>query len=310
VRVRAILNPRAGVSRDQARRAAERGHPRWDDFDLAVTEGPGHATELARAAVAAGAELVLSVGGDGTANEVARGLIGSDAALGIVPAGSGNGLARALRIPLRARPALDALESGVRRRIDVGMLNGEPFLNVAGVGFDAAVSRAFHDSGRRGGRRGLVGYVRLSLREMARYRAPDLVIETDAERLEVRPFVLTFANGPQYGSGAVINPGGKLDDGAIELVVIEDGPLPGLLLASPRLFLGGVERIRGYRRLSTARASVSAEGSIAIHRDGDTAARVERLELSVERLALTVVTPAATVADPAGPFMAASNRVS
>lgn len=304
MRVRAILNPRAGVSRDQARRAAERGHPRWGDFDLSVTDGPGHATELARAAVAAGAELVLSVGGDGTANEVARGLFGSNAALGIVPAGSGNGLARALGIPLRARPALDALESGVRRRIDVGLLNGQPFLNVAGVGFDAAVSRAFHDSGRRGGRRGLLGYVRLSLREMARYRAPRLVIETDAERIEVRPFVLTFANGPQYGSGAVINPGGKLDDGRIEIVVIEDGPLPGLLLASPRLFLGGVEGIRGYRRLRARRASVGSEGPVAIHRDGDTAAEVERIELSVEPLALSVVIPAATATDPAGPFAA------
>ena len=73
MKVRAILNPRAGVSRDEARRAAERGHPRWNDFDLSVTEGPGHATELARAAAASGAELVISVGGDGTANEVARG---------------------------------------------------------------------------------------------------------------------------------------------------------------------------------------------------------------------------------------------
>ena len=127
MKVRAILNPRAGVSRDEARRAAERGHPRWNDFDLSVTEGPGHATELARAAAAAGAELVLSVGGDGTANEVARGLIGTAAALGIVPAGSGNGLARALRIPLRPGPALDAIETGVRRRIDVGLLDGQPF---------------------------------------------------------------------------------------------------------------------------------------------------------------------------------------
>jgi diacylglycerol kinase (ATP) len=166
VKVRAILNPRAGVSPVEARRAAERGHPRWNDFDLSVTEGPGHATELARAAAEAGADLVLSVGGDGTANEVACGLLGRSAALGIVPMGSGNGLARALRIPLRPTRALDALEMGVRCAIDVGMLNGRPFLNVAGVGFDASVSGAFHDSGRAGGRRGLLSYLRLSLRHV------------------------------------------------------------------------------------------------------------------------------------------------
>jgi diacylglycerol kinase (ATP) len=304
VKVRAILNPRAGVSRDEARRAAERGHPRWNDFDLSVTEGPGHATELARAAAAAGADLVLSVGGDGTANEVARGLIGTAAALGIVPAGSGNGLARALRIPLRPGPALDALETGVRRRIDVGLLDGQPFLNVAGIGFDAVVSRAFHDSGRRGGRRGLFGYVRLSLREMIRYRAPRLSIEAGGERLEVLPFVLTVANGPQYGSGAVINPGGLLDDGLLELVILDDRPLLGLLAAAPRLFLGGVDRIAGYRRLRVASATVTAEGKVAVHRDGDPATENDRVLVSIQPRALTVVVPAATAADPAGPFAA------
>jgi diacylglycerol kinase (ATP) len=303
VRVRAILNPRAGVSRDEARRAAERGHPRWNDFDLSVTEGPGHATELARHAAAAGAELVLSVGGDGTANEVARGLIGTSAALGIVPAGSGNGLARALRIPLRPRPALDAIEDGARRTIDVGLLNGEPFLNVAGVGFDAAVSRAFHDSGRRGGRRGLFTYLRLSLREMLRYRAPRLTIEAEGQLLRVTPFVVTLANGPQYGSGAVINPGGKLDDGRLEIVVIDDRSLPVLLATAPRLFLGGLERTAGYRRLQVTSATLRGDGPVAIHRDGDTAEEVDQLEVRVAPRALTIVTPAATVADPRGPFV-------
>jgi len=310
VRVRAILNPRAGVSRDVARRAAERGHPRWDDFDLAVTEGPGHATELARAAASAGAELVISVGGDGTANEVARGLLGSPAALGIVPAGSGNGLARALRLPLRPAAALDALDAGVRRAIDVGELNGQPFLNVAGTGFDAAVSRAFHDRGRAGGRRGLLGYVRLSLREMRRYRAPRVSIDADGERIEVSPFVLTFANGPQFGSGAVINPGGKLDDGRLELVLVPEAPLPGLLAASPRMFTGGVERIPGYLRLRAARFVVTAAQPLLAHRDGDPDVESERIEVGLRPRALTLVVPAATAADPRGPFVCEPPAVS
>ena len=303
MKVRAILNPRAGVSPGEARRAAERGHPRWNDFDLSVTEGPGHATELARAAADAGADLVLSVGGDGTANEVARGLLGRTAALGIVPMGSGNGLARALRIPLRPIHALDALEMGVRRAIDVGMMNGRPFLNVGGVGFDATVSQAFHHSGRAGGRRGLMSYVRLSLREMAQYRAPRLVIETPDERLETMPFVLCLANGPQYGSGAVINPGGKLDDGRLEAVVIEDASIARLLLSAPRLFLGGIERARGYRRLHATRLVIRGEGPVASHRDGDPEPDTDRIEVSLQPRALTIVAPASTLADPAGPFV-------
>jgi YegS/Rv2252/BmrU family lipid kinase len=310
VRVRAILNPRAGVSRDEARRAAESGHPRWDDFDLAVTEGPGHATELARAAVGAGAELVISVGGDGTANEVARGLLGSATALGIVPMGSGTGLARALRLPLRPRAALDAIDAGVRRAIDVGVLNGQPFLNVAGAGFDAAVSRAFHESGRAGGRRGLLGYVRLSLREMRRYRPQPVVIEADGERVELTPFVLTVANGPQYGSGAVINPGGKLDDGELELVALPDAPLPSLIAASPRMFAGGVERLPGYLRLRAARFVVTCERPLLAHRDGDPDLSSERIEVALQPRALSVVVPAATAADARGPFVAATPAVS
>ena len=303
MKVRAILNPRAGVSPVEARRAAERGHPAWSDFDLSVTDGPGHATELARAAAEAGAELVLAVGGDGTANEVATGLIGRSAALGIVPMGSGNGLARALGIPLRPTDALDALFNGVRRTIDVGMLNGRPFLNIAGVGFDAAVSRAFHDRGRAGGRRGLLSYVWLSLREMLRYRASGVAIEADGERVLARPFVLVFANGPQYGAGAVINPGGRLDDGRLELVILDDAPLPSLLVAAPRMFLGGIERARGYRRLSATRVVVTGERPLVAHRDGDPEADCERLEIGLEPRALTVVATAAAVADPRGPFV-------
>ena len=296
VKVRAILNPRAGVSRVEARRAAERGHPRWSDFDLCVTEGPGHATELARAAAEAGADLVLSVGGDGTANEVACGLLGRAAALGIVPMGSGNGLARALRIPLRPARALDALEMGVRRAIDVGMLNGRPFLNVAGVGFDASRQRRLpRQRPAPGGGAGSSSYLRLSLREMARYRAPRLVIETADERVEARPFVLCLANGPQYGSGAVINPGGKLDDGLLEVVILDDGPVLGMLLAAPRLFLGGIERISGYRRLSVTRLVIRGEGKVASHRDGDPEPDAESIEVSLRPRALTIVAPASTL---------------
>ena len=203
VKVRAILNPRAGVSRDEARRAAERGRPALERLRPSPSPtGPATPRSSRGRPRRRARTLVLSVGGDGTANEVARGLIGSAAALGIVPVGSGNGLARALRIPLRPGPRpRRPRDRGAGAAWTWGSLNGQPFLNVAGIGFDAVVGRAFHDSGRRGGRRGLLGYVRLSLREMIRYRAPRLVIEAGGERLEVRPFVLTIANGPQYGSG-------------------------------------------------------------------------------------------------------------
>ncbi|HSD67801.1 MAG TPA: diacylglycerol kinase family protein [Vicinamibacteria bacterium] len=302
MKVRAILNPRAGVAGSRAREAVESGRSSWRDYAVYLTRGAGHATELAREAVTAGADLVLAVGGDGTANEVAQGLLGSPAALGIVPVGSGNGLARALRIPLPPREALAALESGARRRMDVGFLNGRPFLNVAGVGFDAAVGHAFHEHGRRGGRRGLLGYVWLSLLALRSYHPPRLTIDVAPERLDLTAFVATFANGPQYGSGAVINPGGKLDDGRIEVVVFEDGPLWRTVAAGSRMFLGGLERARGYRRLAGPAATVTAGSPAPVHCDGDPAGAADRIDVELRPRALEIVVPAATADDHDGPF--------
>jgi YegS/Rv2252/BmrU family lipid kinase len=304
VKVRAILNPRAGVAARGTREAVERGRPSWRDYAVYMTREPGHATALARDAVAAGADLVLAVGGDGTVNEVARGLLGSAAALGIVPVGSGNGLARALRIPLPPAEALAALEASPRCRIDVGELNARPFLNVAGLGFDAAVGHAFHERGRRGGRRGLLGYVRLSLLELRRFRPPRVALQAGGETVDVDAFVVTFANGPQYGSGAVINPGGKLDDGRLETVVFEAGPLWRTLAAAPLMFLGGLERSAGYRRFSGTSAIVTARSPVPVHRDGDPEAPVDRVEVRLRPRALEVVVPAATLVDPAGPLSA------
>jgi len=304
VKVRAILNPRAGVAAHRTREAVEQGRPSWKDYAVYLTREPGHATLLAREAVAAGAGLVLAVGGDGTVNEVAQGLVGSPAALGIVPVGSGNGLARALRIPLQPAGALAALESGARRRMDVGTLNGRIFLNVAGVGFDAAVGHAFHERGKRGGRRGLLSYLRLSLRELRAYRPKGLTLEVASCRLDLAAFVLTFANGPQYGSGAVINPGAKLDDGTFEVVVFQGGPLWRTLVAAPRLFLGGLERSAGYRRLAGGSATVTALEPVELHCDGDPVQAVSRIEVGLVPRALEIVVPSAAAGDPRGPFSA------
>jgi YegS/Rv2252/BmrU family lipid kinase len=304
VKVRAILNPRAGVAARRTRQAVEQGRPSWRDYAVYLTREAGHATDLARDAVAAGADLVLAVGGDGTVNEVARGVMGSPAALGIVPVGSGNGLARALRIPLQPGRALAALETGVRRRIDVGFLNGQPFLNVAGVGFDAVVGHTFHERGKKGGRRGILGYVRIGLFELVAYRAPRLAIEAGGERLDLPAFVVTFANGPQYGSGAVINPGGRLDDGRLEVVVFEDGPRLRTLAAAPRMFLGGVERSVGYRRLAGSSATVTAGAPVAVHCDGDPSPSAARIEVELRPRALEVMVPTTSLSGPDGPFSA------
>jgi YegS/Rv2252/BmrU family lipid kinase len=306
LRVRAILNPRAGLAARRAQAAVERGHPAFRELSLVVTERPGHARELAREAVAAGHELVLAVGGDGTANEVAEGLLGSEAVLGLVPVGSGNGLARALRIPLRARPAMEVLGTAVVRRMDVGLAGGRVFLNVAGAGFDATIGAAFHRHGTQGGRRGVWTYVRLGLAHVG-YQAQRWTLSGDGPAWSGCALVVVFANGPQYGGGAWIAPRARLDDGRLDVVVIEEGPRLGLLLAASRLFTGTVERYTRYRGFPAQAVTLDGPEHYDYHRDGEPEQGSGRLEVRLRPRALRILVPRATAEDPAGPFEAPSS---
>jgi diacylglycerol kinase (ATP) len=302
LKVRAILNPRAGVAAERALAAVRRGRPSWTDLSVTLTTGPGDARAIAVEAAAAGAELVLSVGGDGTANEVAQGLLGSPTALGIVPVGSGNGLARCLRIPLDPAQALVALELGTTRAIDVGTANGRPFLNVGGAGFDAVVGADFQAAGRSGRRRGILSYVLLSLFRVARYRAEPLRLEAAGLTHELRPFLVCLANGPQYGAGATIARGARLDDGRLDIVVIDDAPSVVLLANLPRLFRGRLDRSRLHRRFSAAEATLSGPTRFAYHRDGEPEAPVSRLEIGLLPRALRLCVPLEIARDPEGPL--------
>jgi diacylglycerol kinase (ATP) len=306
VRVRAILNPRAGLAARRALDAVRRGRPLWGEVEVKVTGAPGDARRWAEEAARDGLDLLLVVGGDGTANESAWGLLGSRTTLGLVPVGSGNGLARTLGIPLRPDRALAALEDGVSRRMDVGMVNGRPFLNVSGAGFDATVGAAFHARGLRGGRRGVFTYVWLSLGQSLRYRSEHWTLQAGDHTFEGRAFVVAFVNGRQYGGAAVIAPGARLDDGLLDIIVVEDAPLAEVLANAPRLFLGNIEGFRRYRRLAAAQAVLTGATPAVFHRDGEPEPAAGRLEVRVEPCALSVLVPRTTANDPQGPFSQAA----
>jgi len=302
VRAVAIANPRAGVASRRVAEAMRRNRDLWPELETWTTGGPGEALPLARRAAEAGVEVVLAVGGDGTANEVAAGLLGSTTALGVVPAGSGNGLARTLRVPLDADRALRTLASAVVLRMDVGRVNGHPFLNVAGAGFDAAVGEAFHARALRGGRRGVMSYARIAFAMSWTYRCGGFTLEAGEHRFAGEAWLVAFVNGRQYGGAAVIAPGARFDDGLLDIVVVERAAPLELLAAAPRLYLGGLEGFRRYRRLAASSAVLTAPDPFPHHRDGEPGGPVSRLEVGVEPKALKVLVPRATAEDPLGPF--------
>ena len=293
MKIRFILNPRSGRNARRPRLAGDIREfiaRRQLDATLVATTGPGHATQLARAAVAAGCERIVAVGGDGTMNEIAQALVHTPAALALVPCGSGNGLALHLGLPTEINRAIALAVDPVAdvASIDTGIVNGRPFFNAMGSGFDAEISRRFNHLKRRG----LPAYLRTGLMAFLRRRSEQVVIHSDGHSVALETLIVAVANSEQYGNGARIAPGARVDDGALDLVAVR--PV-GFLTSVPliaRLFLG---TIRGSSRvvcLRGARFTIERPAAGLIHTDGETHETGATLEIAVRPHSLRLLVPA------------------
>ncbi len=184
-------------------------------FDF--TEREGHAVELAQNAAAEKYDIIVAVGGDGTVNEVARGVAGSGVAMGIIPIGSGNGLARELKIPLNIKKAIDIIIKGKDKSVDIWQMNNRVFLCAAGLGFDAAVAKKMTLSSKRG----FWEYIRLTILESLTTKPVKVSLLIENHKIEKLVFLVSFANASQLGNNAFISPGAKADDGLIDIVLIK-----------------------------------------------------------------------------------------
>jgi diacylglycerol kinase (ATP) len=291
VRVAVIINPIAGVggSLHRARRRAEQAMDALLDEavepEVSLTERRGQALELARGAVERGARLVVAWGGDGTVNEVASALAHGPAAMGIIPGGSGNGLARMLGMPADPAKAIRRLVHGADRLVDLGDANGRLFANLAGVGFDAHVAHRFAQLGT--GRRGFLRYAGIVLGELGRYEAQSYDVELNDEQLpRERAFLVSFANGRQWGNGAIIAPDALIDDGLLDAVIACPRSRRALFATIPRLFLGSLAGAPGVRYSRVSVGRVSASHPLTCHVDGEPMSPGNRLEIRVRPGAL------------------------
>jgi YegS/Rv2252/BmrU family lipid kinase len=274
-----VASARVDLLRAEARR-------RGITLDVRITERAGHARELSAAAAAAGSSLVVVWGGDGTLNEVGSALVGTRTALGLVPAGSGNGLAAALGVPHEPRAALARAFDGVSHAIDAGLIAGRPFFNIAGVGFDAHVAKLFN--ARTGARRGGWPYLMIGVREGCRYRSVEYDVSLGDDRRRVRAFLIAFANGREYGNGARIAPQARMDDGLLDAVVVEDRSVRARFWDSRYLAGGRAHLAPGVTTRPIARAAIECAGPIEFHVDGEPGTTNGRLEVQVLPGALTV----------------------
>jgi len=293
MRAAIIINPRSGLKKthDTAEGTRLERAQRWAESagvraDIEVTTRSGHAEELAAKAVAGGIDRIIAWGGDGTVNEVAGALFGTVAALGIVPGGSGDGLARSLGLPRDAEAAMRIALTGRSKAIDVGWLAGRHFLNIAGIGFDAEVAHRFSRRRTRGTR----GYLVESLSLVWSYACPSYRIKLTAGSQEFSGphFVVAFANGREYGSGLVIAPDADPSDGLFDMVLVTGGGPIQQLWRSRRLAFRRMSPAEGVWRDRVSGASIEGE-HLCCHVDGEPFEASGLAELRLEPAALKVI---------------------
>ncbi len=235
------------------------------DFKILQTSFAGEAKGLSRMADEAGYDIVVAVGGDGTVNEVASGLVDSHAALGIIACGSGNGLARHLKLPLVVSEAMQVINNCEIESLDYATVNGRPFFVTCGMGFDAYISYKFAEAGTRG----VITYVEQILKEWLRYKPETYLVEDENQSEQYKAFLITCANCSEYGNNAFIAPQASMNDGLLDITIIEpfraiEAPALALQLFAKTLHSGG--RVKMIR---SDKITVRRQKPGIIHIDGD-----------------------------------------
>lgn len=281
-----IINPISGTRSKHGLAAivAEKLSPFGYDLKVMETTAPGDAFLWASRAKDKGYDSVLSAGGDGTVNEIANALAFSQTTLGILPFGSGNGLARSLGIPQDIFQALKIIEAGHTISCDRGVVNNKPFYCTFGIGFDAAVSEKFASMKKRG----RITYIRSAFREFLNYRSQPYAILFDGKVITEKALLIAVCNAPQYGNNAYIGPKAKLTDGLLDITVVHaDNPFHTLLM-SMDMFTGMLDKNRGIGTFRLPSLSIVRTQDGPVHLDGEPTHMGKHLDITCEKRALKV----------------------
>lgn len=283
-----IINPISGTGRKDVVEAAIRSHIDSSLYEAQIryTDYAGHAAEIAREEAEKGTDVVVAVGGDGTVNEVARALVKTSAALAIVPCGSGNGLARHLRIPMDAEEAVKLINEGFMQRIDYGTINGEAFFCTCGVGFDAFISMKFAEAGKRG----VATYVEKTLQDGLTYKPERYHVEIDGDTTVHEAFLIACANASQYGNNAYIAPNASTRDGLLDVTILT----PFSTIEAPQIIVQMFNRkLENNSHVKTFRAKhvrITREADGAAHIDGDPKIMGRVIDVEIHPASLLAVT--------------------
>ncbi len=282
-----IMNPISGAaSKADIPRQIERvlDHEKFD-YELIMTERSGHATELAARERERGTDIVVAVGGDGTVNEVARAIVHSQTALGIIPCGSGNGLARHLLLPMNVKKSIEIINICEINDLDYGIINGHPFFCTCGMGFDAFISHKFAEAGKRGP----ITYVENVLREGLKYKPEVYEIQDENGTTRHKAFLISCANASQYGNNAYIAPQASMSDGLMDIIIME----PFDVLEAPQIsidmFNKTLDKSSKIKTFKCKQLHIHRKKPGVIHFDGDPVMAGEDIDVELKEKGIRII---------------------
>lgn len=255
------------------------------DYEFRTTEYAGHATIIAEEARNQGIDIVVAIGGDGTVNEVARAIVHSKTALGIIPCGSGNGLARHLLLPLQLKKSLMIINKCVIEELDYGLINGYPFFCTCGMGFDAFVSKKFADAGKRGP----ITYAENILKEGLSYEPETYEITDETGTQRYQAFLISCANASQYGNNAYIAPQASMSDGLIDVIIMEPFDIVEAPQISIDMFNKTLDKNSRIKSFRCKELYIHRKNEGLIHYDGDPVTTGKDIHVKLEEKGIKII---------------------
>ena len=284
-----ILNPISGTGKQKNIHSLIQKHLdicRFD-FEIRETKYAGHAKELAKDAVNSNAEILIAIGGDGTINEAFQPLVGTNCTFGIIPTGSGNGLARHLKIPTDLKFAIQLINKLNTKTIDTATINNQAFVSIAGIGYDAYVAKKF-DEGKF---RGLFSYLGIILRNYISYKEKKYLIRNANQEFSQSAFVISFANSDQFGNNALVAPQAVIDDGMLEICIVKKIPFYKLPYFTILVLRRKIQQSRYYQSFKASDLTIKADQNLLVNIDGEALEMGKKIELKTLPKSLNIIVP-------------------